>query len=458
MGYEFVPSPETIFGQVRRLAPGHSLTWAPGEEPRVERYWRLRVRAAPRDRGEHERLLREALQRAVERQLVSDVPLGVFLSGGLDSSAIVAMMSRLSDVPIDTFSLYYEDGSYSELEYADFVANQFGTRHHVIRIDPVTPETIEASCYHLDEPMTDLSAVPFYLLCKKVREYVTVCLSGEGGDELLCGYDRFRASKLNRIYERLPRVLREGAIAKAVDRLPDRPQKKGSINLLKRFIEGSVLPEEGRHMRWQYFLTPRVQESLFTREVQAQVTDSPFAPVRRILEGAEVDDEVAAEIYVDTCMTMPDSLLVKADKLSMAHALEVRVPFLDHEFAELCCTIPSDLKLEGFRTKSIFRSAMRGILPDKIRGRGKQGYSLPIKNWIRGELREFMEDTFASSTLIGECFDRAFVRILLQEHMERRANHSHVLWAILNLLVWHRLFVAPPAENPGRTLTGTSTG
>jgi len=203
-------------------------------------------------------------------------------------------------------------------------------------------------------------------------------------------------------------------------------------------------------MRWQYFLTPRVQDSLFTQDVRAALVDGPFAPVRRVLEGADIEDDIGSEIYVDTCMTMPDSLLLKADKLSMAHALEVRVPFLDHEFAELCCTIPSDLKLRGLETKSIFRSAMKGILPDKIRGRGKQGYSLPIKNWLRGALREFMEDTFASSTLIGDCFDRDFVRVLVDEHMDRRANHSHVLWAILNLVIWHRLFVSEPTRHAGR--------
>jgi asparagine synthase (glutamine-hydrolysing) len=159
------------------------------------------------------------------------------------------------------------------------------------------------------------------------------------------------------------------------------------------------------------------------------------------LEGADCEDQIAEEIYIDTCMTMPDSLLMKADKMSMAHALEVRVPLLDHEFAEFCCTIPSRMKLQGYTTKAVFRSAMKGILPDHIRTRSKQGYSLPIKNWLRGELRDYMEDTFSASPLIGQYFDKKFTRNLIGQHMQRKANHSHILWAMINLATWHRLFV-----------------
>jgi asparagine synthase (glutamine-hydrolysing) len=393
--------------------------------------------------------MRELLQQSVQRQLIADVPLGVFLSGGLDSSAIVSMMSRLGVEPLDTFSLHYEDATFSELDYANYVAKQFKTRHHVIKIDPITPDLIDTCCWHLDEPMTDLSAMPFYLLCKKVREHVTVCLSGEGGDELLCGYDRFKASKMHRRYEVIPEAIRKHIIGRFAMNLEDRPQKKGFTNVLKRFIEGDLLPAEGRHMRWQYFLTPRMQSQLFTGDVQSQIDFDPFLPIRTLLDGADCEDTIAEEVYIDTCMTMPDSLLMKADKMSMAHGLEVRVPLLDHEFAEFCCTIPSDMKLEGYTTKSIFRTAMKGILPDHIRKRNKQGYSLPIKNWLRGELRDYMHDTFESSPLIDQYFDKSFSRVLISEHMAMKANHNHVLWAMINLATWHRLFVE--ADSSGVT-------
>jgi asparagine synthase (glutamine-hydrolysing) len=199
-------------------------------------------------------------------------------------------------------------------------------------------------------------------------------------------------------------------------------------------------------MRWQYFCTPRMQKQLFHADRRAGMSFDPFAPVRDLLEGADCEDVISEEIYIDMCMTMPESLLMKADKMSMAHALEVRVPFLDHEFAEFCCTIPNDMKLDGFETKSIFRSAMKGILPDHIRLRGKQGYSLPVKNWLRGELRDYMEESFSSSDLIGHYFDADFIRTLIDEHMQMKANHNHVLWALLNLAVWHDTVASRPAN------------
>lgn len=448
MGFEFIPSPRTIFSQVRKLLPGHCLTWKRGEEPQVRRYWQLRVRAVERTPREHQELLAEALERSVRDQLVSDVPLGVFLSGGIDSSAIVAMMHRLGVTPLETFTLHYGDASYSELEYARFVADHFGARLNVMKIDPISPAHIETCCWHLDEPMTDLSAIPFYLLCQEVRRHVTVCLSGEGGDELLCGYDRFKASRLDRLYRMVPLLLRRDLIERVIVRLADRPQKKGAVNFLKRFVEGSGLVREGRHMRWQYFLTPRMQRDLFRSDVRNRMSFDAFAPVRKVLAGADCEDAVGEEIYLDTCMTLPDSLLAKADKLSMAHGLEVRVPMLGHEFVDLCCTIPSGLKMQGLTTKAILRKAMKGIVPNRIRQRGKQGYSLPIKAWLRGELREYMEDSFASSPLIREYFDPAFVRTLVEEHVGMRANHNHVLWALVNLATWHRLYVAEGVSAP----------
>lgn len=441
IGYEFVPSPGTIFQNIHKLPPGHQLQWRRGSEPVVRRYWRLSVRTVDRPAREHAHQMRALLQQAVERQLVSDVPLGVFLSGGLDSSAIVAMMHRLGVEPLDTFTLHYEDASFSELDYARYVAKQFGTRHHILKIDPITPETITTCCWHLDEPMTDLSAMPFYLLCKEVRKHVTVCLSGEGGDELLCGYDRFKASQMDRWYRLLPGLLRERAINPAILGLKDRDQKKGLVNLMKRFIEGGTLPADGRHMRWQYFCTPAMQEHLFGHGTRGRMSLDAFAPIRRLLEGADCEDSIAQEIYIDACMTMPDSLLMKADKLSMAHGLEVRVPLLDHEFAEFCCTVPSDMKLRGLNTKAVFREAMKNVLPDHIRRRGKQGYSLPVKQWLRGELRQFMQDVLTSSSVIADYFDSRFTQRLIDEHIARRANHSHVLWAMINMAVWHDLFL-----------------
>jgi asparagine synthase (glutamine-hydrolysing) len=440
VGYEFVPAPDTMFRQVHKLPPGHYLRYKDGKTEMV-RYWDLQFRQQAHSREYYEQTLRDMLTESVRKRLISDVPLGVFLSGGLDSSAVVALMSRCGVDPIQTFSLGYDDPSFSELDYARVVAKQFGTTHREIIIDPITPNLIETAVWHLDEPMTDLSTIPFYLICKKAREHVTVCLSGEGGDEVLVGYDRFKASKANGYYGLLPEWIRRGVIAPLVNALPDQPQKKGLVNVAKRFVQGGLLPDEAGHMRWQYFGLPADDLQLFGKDVLAEITSDPFAPVRAHALRCNSTQRLDREIYVDLKFTMPESVLMKVDKMSMAHALEVRVPFLDYQFVEFCATIPGDLKLEGFTTKGIFRSAMKGILPDVIRGRGKQGYSLPIKNWLRQELREYMTDLLTSSPLMSEAFNMSYIRQLIREHEDYRANHNHILWALINLAIWHRLFI-----------------
>jgi asparagine synthase (glutamine-hydrolysing) len=289
--------------------------------------------------------------------------------------------------------------------------------------------------------MSELSAIPFYLICKKAREHVKVCLSGEGGDEVLVGYDRFRASKANGYYNLLPGWARRGIIGPLVNALPDRPQKKGAVNILKRFIEGGLLPEYGEHMRWQYFGTPEHDRGLFADDVLSEITTDPFAPVQILSAQCGSTERLNREIYLELKLPMPEIVLMKADRMSMAHGLEVRVPFLDHEFVEFCATIPGDMKLKGFKTKDIFRTAMRGIVPDVILRRGKQGFSPPLKNWLRNEMRDYMQDVLGSSPIIRDMFNRDYIQRLVGEHLNYQANHNHVLWALINLGVWHRLFI-----------------
>ena len=440
IGYEFVPAPDTMFQHIHKLPPGHYLRLKDGQIT-VQSYWDLTFCDGGRTASDYAEEMRQLLTESVRKRLMSDVPLGVFLSGGLDSSTLVALMSHCGVEPIKTFSLGYEDASFSELDYARVVAKQFNTEHRELMIDPVTPELIEAAVWHLDEPMTDLSAIPFYLISQRAREHVTVCLSGEGGDEALVGYDRFKASKAHASYALLPDWIRRGLVAPLVKALPDQPQKKGAINMLKRFIEGGLLPEEGGHMRWQYFGTPEHEAGMFSPSLRSQMTMDPFAPVRAHVARCQATARLDREIYVDLKFIMPESLIMKVDKMSMAHALEVRVPFLDHEFIEFCATIPGDLKLKGYTTKAIFRKAMQGILPDRIRGRGKQGYSIPIKNWLRHDLNDYMTDVLTSSPLMKEAFNFDYIQGLMQEHQAYKANHNHILWALINLAVWHRQFV-----------------
>jgi asparagine synthase (glutamine-hydrolysing) len=274
------------------------------------------------------------------------------------------------------------------------------------------------------------------MICKKAREYVKVCLSGEGGDEVFVGYDRFIASKIDCYYRILPKWLRSGIISKLVSSLPDQSQKKGFINMLKRFISGSELTLDGAHMRWQYFMESDGVYDLF-KEIEEF---DPFYYIRRVVENCGSNDRLEREIYIDMRFTMPDSVLMKVDKMSMAHSLEVRVPFLDHKVVEFSASIPSNMKLKGLTTKAIFKDTMKDILPPGIAYRKKQGYSFPMKNWLRKELKDYMIDILSSSEVIEENFNMFYINRLIKEHLNYTHNHSHLLWALISLAVWYRIF------------------
>jgi len=442
IGFEFVPAPETLFQNIHKIPAGHYLRMNGDGRVELKQYWDLSLHPmgpalSYEDAVERER---ELLDYAVKSHLVSDVPLGVFLSGGLDSSAIVAMMRRHISGPLRTFTIGYKDKTFSELDYAQQVAEQFETEHHVLMIEEMTAETVEKALWHLDEPMTDLSAVPLMLVCEQAKKHITVCLSGEGGDESFAGYDRFKASRMNQAFRLIPGPLRRGVVGKLIGMLPDQPQKKGAINMLKRFVEGANLPPEGAHLRWQYFTNARQDEQLFAAGFRDAVEMDGFRHIRRYAEQCDATDRVNREVYLDMRFMMTDSVLMKVDKMSMASSLEVRVPLLDHVLVEFIASLPGDWKLKGLRTKHVFRSALEGILPDNIVNRGKQGYSLPVKHLLRGQLKDYMIDLFDQSPIIRNNINTDTLNRLVQEHMTMKHNHNHVLWALINTAIWQRRF------------------
>jgi len=441
LGYEFVPAPDTMFKNIYKLRQGHYAIFK-NSSLQIQKYWELKFKPEILNEEEATDRIFTALEKSVQRRLISDVPLGVFLSGGLDSSTVVGLVSRLYPKKVRTFSIGYRDKTFSELPYAKTVSDFFNTEYNVLMIDPVSPEDIERSLYHLDEPMTDLSTIPFYLISCKAREKVKVCLSGEGGDEIFLGYDRFKAAKINRYYNIFPSFIRKKIISSLILRLPDQPQKKGAINMLKRFVEGTLYPEEAGAMRWQYFLNPEIGQNIFRKSTQHHIAFTPFDPIyyfSRICNSANTTDR---DIFVDIKLTMADSVLMKIDKMSMATSLEVRVPFLDHEVVELCASIPAGLKLNKLTTKYIFRKTLKkyGLLPESIIYRGKQGYSLPVKNWLREELKDYMIDLFKNSPIIKENFNSSYLSLLINEHLQLKHNHNHILWALVNLSLWYKKF------------------
>ncbi len=442
LGFEFVPAPETMFAGIHKLPAGHFLLLQ-GQELRLEQYWDLQFhpQSPQLSFAEAVEQMRDLLDQAVASHLVSDVPLGVFLSGGLDSSCLVALMRQHINGPLKTFTIGYKDKSFSELDYAQIVAEYCQTDHQVLLLDSLKPEYVEKTLWHLDEPMTDLSTVPLYLLCQQAKEQVTVCLSGEGADESFAGYDRFKASRMNRWFSLLPSVVRKKLIGRMVALLPDQPQKKGAVNMLKRFVEGANLDPSGQHLRWQYFLNAAQSSQLFSTHFYDRIQADPFRLVRehdaRCTAGS---DRINREIYLDTRFMMTDSVLMKVDRMSMASSLEIRVPLLDHLLVEFMASLPGDWKLKGLTTKYIFRAALEGLLPERIVHRGKQGYSLPVKHLLRGELKGYMIELLNHSALIRENMNLPYVNQLIEEHCSLRHNHNHILWALLNLAVWHRRF------------------
>ena len=439
VGWEFTPAPETLFAGIRKLLPGCLAVLEADGSLRTHRYWTLErrpVEASPE-------ALCDLLERSCAEHLMSDVPLGAFLSGGIDSSSVVSFLSHSVPNGLQTFALGYREASFSELGYARRVAEHFGTQHRELLVRPVDARAIERSVWHLDEPTTDPSNLPFMLICEEARRFVKVTLSGDGGDELLMGYDRFRASKAASLLGRVPLPWRQSVYRALIHRLGDNDVKKGPRNVLKRFLQGAVLPSAGEHLRWQYFLDPGTAAAIFKPDLLHTLDTDPFAPVKRWAEHAPAE-RGAREQYLELNTVLPDSVLMKVDKMSMAHGLEVRPPFLDHRVVEFCYSLPTNVKLRGFTTKWLLKRAMQPRLPHGIATRAKQGFSIPMKNWIRGELLQLTRDTVFSSRLITEHFQKAVLERLWTEHQQVRHNHSHLFWTLLNVSLWERLLLTGP--------------
>jgi len=440
LGYEYVPAPLTMFMGIKKLLPGHTLTYKEGNIT-TKRYWELLFTKTRYPENYYAKRIYDLLKESVEIRLISDVPIGAFLSGGIDSSAIVGFMSQVMDEPVKTFSIGYEDETYSEFEYAKQISDYFGTDHKEILIDPYSIEHYETILWHLDEPMSEFSLLPAYIFCKNAGKEVKVSLSGEGGDELFAGYERFIASKLDNYYRILPHTVRKKLVSNIIEKIPPKSQKKGAINILKRFIEGSNYSIQGKQMRWQYFSNLDEEKRLYSKSFISQAKNpNPLNYIENYFQKCNIEDNINKEIFVEMNTYLVNNVLVKVDKMSMANSLEVRVPYLDHIFVEFCATVPGHLKLKGLTTKYIFKKAMSKFLPKNIIQRKKQGYSLPIKNWLRNELKDYMTDLLRNSEIIREYFDIHYLNKLINQHVKSTHDHSHRLWALMSLEMWHHKF------------------
>jgi asparagine synthase (glutamine-hydrolysing) len=445
--YEYIIAPRTIFADIRKLPAGHFLRYR-NDRVTVERYWdAARIAVRPWREPDAVDALRAALRKAVASQMMGDVPVAAFLSGGIDSSAVVAFMSeaaRARGGPVNTFSMGFADGSYDELSYAREVAGHFGTTHREGTVTPDLLDLFEKLVVHLDEPFADVSLFPTYLVSRMARAHVKVALTGDGGDELFGGYDTYIAQRLA---SRLAHLAPESAMA-VLDRLvswwPPADKKKGLVNKVRRFVQGSAhAPADIEHYRWMTFLGPRAKRQLYSAGLQAAIGDADvYAPVRERLRAPGGDDWLNRQLYADLSIYLADDILVKVDRMSMATSLETRAPMLDVDVMELAFSFPGDLKVRGMERKYVLKRALEGLVPARVLTRAKEGFSIPMKQWLRRELSPLMRDLLSPERVRRRgLFDPQIVTRRMDEHLSGRENHAHVLFSLMVFERWAQAYL-----------------
>jgi asparagine synthase (glutamine-hydrolysing) len=439
-----VPAPLTAYRDIHKLEPGHTLRYTRGGEIKTERYWQpdfsQKTRMSEAEAGER---AVEILREAVRVRLMSEVPLGAFLSGGVDSSAVVALMSEVSSAPVKTFSIGFEEQDFSELHHARRVAEHIGAEHHEFIVRPDALEVLPTLVEHYGEPYADSSAIPTYYVARETRRHVTVALNGDGGDECFAGYERYAAMKLAGKYRGVPGLLREGLIKPAVGLYPTSETRRSRARDLKRFLDAASLPTVERYMRWISVLDVAAKDELYTdefsREMRAHDAADFVAPWFARANGAGVVD---ASLLADTMTYLPNDLLVKVDIASMAVSLEARSPFLDHHVIEFAASLPENLKLRGLTTKYLLKRVLAKLLPAENLQRRKMGFGVPIGHWLRGEMQKFLRDTLLSEKALGRGFFKPeAVTRMVELHTRGERDHAHQLWTLLMLELWFERFI-----------------
>jgi asparagine synthase (glutamine-hydrolysing) len=464
LSYGYVPAPHTAFKGVYKLPPAHYLTLElkqTGFEKRIERYWSLDYEPKLRI-GEAEacEVLREKMTEAVRLRMISDVPLGAFLSGGIDSSVVVGLMAKLSGAKVKTFSIGFKEAAYDETAHARRIAERWETDHHEFIVEPDALSILPKLVRHYGEPYADSSAIPTFYVAQMTRSHVTVALNGDGGDESFAGYERYLA---NYLAERMRSVPGAAAAARALSLvIPDSIDPKSRARRARRFLAVASQPMAERYPRWLKIFQDEAKPRLYSPGFSSLLnghggSPSDVAEVMGRLAScllALCDDAtgaskqlarrhpVDAAMAIDVASYLPYDLLVKVDITSMANSLEARSPFLDHEVMEFAARAPVDIKFRGGRLKSLLKRAFADLLPPENVNRRKMGFGVPVGQWFRGPLRDLLRDALLSPrSLKRGYFREPEIRRLVDEHLERRADHSFQLWNLLMLELWHREFV-----------------
>ncbi len=438
LSLEYMPAPFTLVKDIRKMLPGTMLVIEEGKTREIRYYDLLENRKSIDPAGIREAVADE-LSRSVERRLISDVPLGAFLSGGIDSSIIVHLMKEKNANPLRTFSIGFDESSYNELKYSQLMADTVGSEHTAFKLKPDILSIIDKLIYFMDEPVGDFSIFPTYMISRMTRDHVTVALSGDGGDELFGGYEQYRAHLLSRYFSWIPRLILLQLI-KTEGLVPPSKKKKGFINNLKRFMQGLRFDPSLLHYRWMLFFDERGFDSLFTDPGARDHFLEIFSYIRSLFDKAKDMDEINRMCYADFSLYMQENILLKVDRMSMANSLEVRVPFLDHNLVELAFSIGGENKIHKLRSKHVLKEAFRDRIPREIIDREKQGFSIPLKNWIRGDLKDMIWSVLVNPGLYG-AFNPSCIKRLLEEHIKGSHNHSHNIWSIFVFQKWYETFI-----------------
>ncbi|MCA9025111.1 MAG: asparagine synthase (glutamine-hydrolyzing) [Planctomycetaceae bacterium] len=445
LNFGYIPAPKTIFENVFKLPPAHSLTLEldeyGGHKQRIERYWRLDY--GPKltlDRQEAREALEEKLLEATRLRMISDVPLGVLLSGGLDSSVIAALMSRLSDRPIKTFSIGFNDSVYNELPYARKVAEHCGTDHHELVVEPQGLEILPKLVRHYGEPFADSSAIATYHVARLTREHVTVALNGDGGDECFAGYDRHLGIGLAAKYQQLPGLIRRGMIEPLTRLLPQSLTQLSRLGQIKRFVERSASPVDQQYINWITYFPASLRHRLYNDESRSRLQqyDGRSWMEELFRDHSERSTDVLDQFLgLDVESYLAYDLLVKMDIATMACSLEARSPLLDHQVMEFCASLPTSMKRQGMSSKVLLRDLAADLLPAEVLQRRKMGFGLPMASWLRSPAADAWLDMLVSpDARLRELFDTSAIQQTIDEHRIQRIDRAPRLWSLLWLEIW----------------------
>ena len=438
LSFMAIPAPLTIYRSIRKLPPAHVLVHdAAGT--RVTRYWSLAY--TPKQRiseadaaGETRRLLKEA----VRKRLISEVPLGAFLSGGVDSSAVVAMMAGLTSAPVKTFSIGFDDAHYDELPHARRIASRYGCEHHEFEVKPSALEVLPRLVRHYGEPYADSSAIPSYYLAKLTREHVPVALNGDGGDEMFAGYGWHLGGKVAAQWQHIPAPVRRVAEGALLALTPTSGKRRSHAARAARFLTGASRSRPAQYRAWLSVFTEELKRELYAAPPSTDFSDR----LECIFAATAHLDGVDAMLAADVAWYLPTDLLVKMDIATMANSLEARSPFLDRDLAEFVATLPSHLKLRGRESKYILKRALVDLVPADNMYRRKQGFAVPIATWFRGELRDYVRDQLLGPRFSARgLFKPDVVQRLIAHHQDGRADYAHHLWVLLMLELWFREYI-----------------